>query len=94
MTDDKCRLSKNEIGYAQCQIQSDLALDRERLQRDRTAGSADEDIGAKTQADGNISACPDIAASQCAAADITVARKDTPEQRSLRALRQHRGQPA
>jgi hypothetical protein len=42
--------SKSEIRYAQRQINSDLAFDRQRLQRYRAAGSADQHLGAQTQA--------------------------------------------
>ena len=42
--------SQCEIRYAYRQIKSDLAFDRQRLQRYRAAGSADQHLGAHAQA--------------------------------------------
>jgi len=48
--------SQCEIRYAYRQIKSDLAFDRQWLQRYRAAGSTDQNLGAHAQAYGNVAA--------------------------------------
>jgi len=74
--------SQCEIRYAYRQIKSDLAFDRQWLQRYRAAGSADQNLGAHAQAYGNVAAGTYVVSSQRALADLAVSRKNSPEQRS------------
>ena len=74
--------SEGEIRDAQRQIYSDLAFDRQRLQRYGAAGSADQHLGAQTQTYGNVAAGADVTSSQRASADLAVSGKNSPEQRS------------
>ena len=71
--------SQCEIRYAYRQIKSDLAFDRQWLQRYRAAGSTDQNLGAHAQAYGNVAAGTYVISSQRASADLAVSRKNSPE---------------
>ena len=54
--------------YAGRNVQPDLPLDRQRLQRERTIAAANQNIGAEASHDGGLSALTRIIAGQYAAA--------------------------
>ena len=54
------RSSESQIRYTQRQINSNLALDRQRLQDYRASGSANQHLGTKAHAKSNIAAGADV----------------------------------
>jgi hypothetical protein len=74
--------SQREIRDAQRDVKSDLAFDRQWLQRYRATGSTDQHLGAQTEAQGNVAAGTYVISSERALPDLAVSRKHCPEQRS------------
>lgn len=74
--------SESQLRYTQRQINSNLARDRQRLQDYGASGSANQHLGTQAQAKSNIAAGADVTPSQRRSADMTVARENSPKQRS------------
>lgn len=57
------RSSESQIRYTQRQINSNLALDRERLQHYGASGSANQHLGTQAQTKSNVAAGTDVTSS-------------------------------
>src|SRR5262249_43597472 len=61
------RCFKRQTGDSQCKVDTDLAFDGKRLERDCLVRAAEQYVGSESQADGHIAACAHIGPCKCTA---------------------------
>jgi hypothetical protein len=79
------RRAQLERRYAERDVQPDRALERDRLQREGTAGAADQDVGAAADADVDVTGNADIFAGEGAGGRTEGSSEHGPGQHAARA---------
>ena len=70
--------AERQVGHPRRQIDADCSLDRQRLQDDAAARTANQDVGTEAGAQGDIAARPHIVAPQGARTDPRIPGEDGP----------------